>query len=207
MNIDMKDLRGPIVLIVALTLLAALIAALVAQLKPASHPPHVATAQLLIARDLPVEDMRGIPDRAAEETTALTPLTYRAILLGDSLLARVVDVLRGEESVADLREAFSVETELESDTAYRRVYSPLITLRVRGESAERSRDVLDTWLKTFFAEYGNLPGDIRLISQPIVLNEPEPRHVGRAAAMAAFLTLLALLAVFAIEMNWRRVRP
>jgi len=138
--------------IAALALVAAAIAGVVAQSRAAS-PAYIASAQLLIKGALPVEDLIGIStqDRRPEQPP-LSPVTYRNLLLGQALLQTVAE--RSSVPLAALRQSVTVDVELESDTSYRRVYSPLITLSVRERNDTVALAILEAWLEEFLRHHG-----------------------------------------------------
>lgn len=198
--------------IIGLSLLAAGAASIVAHQRQDTGPVYEAVGQLLIDGRIPAEDLLGIPGQeAAESMPALTPVTYQALLLSDPLLAQVAEDLGDDVSLDVLRAAAEVDIALESDTAYRRVYSPLITARLRWSSPEQAEALLRAWLREFIAQYGSLSTDdspqagefagqdIRLISEIIVMEVRQESNTGRTAATAGIAAFAVLCLLFLME--------
>lgn len=197
--------------IIGLAALAAILGGLI-EMRKDSSPSYVASAQLLIEGRLPVEDVVGILEQdQGRGATALTPVTYRILLLNDSLLGKLQS--RTGTPIGRLRDDLEVEIVLESDTAYRRVYSPVITIRVHGETEEKSAALLSEWLKVFFEDYGHLRPDdgdtarrsvtikgydLRLLSKT-VLKEDKARHPMKTAAASGAAAVVLLCLLFLVE--------
>lgn len=192
--------------IIGLVALAAVLGGLI-EMRKNSSASYVASAQLLIEGRLPVEDVVGILEQdQGRGGVALTPVTYRILLLNDSLLGKLQS--RTGTPIGRLRDALEVDIVLESDTAYRRVYSPVITIRAHGETEEKSAALLSEWLKVFFEDYGNLrdgdrrsPGrekDLRLLSDTVLKKEVS-RHPMKTAAASGAAAVVLLCLLFLVE--------
>lgn len=121
---------------------------------------YIAKEQYRSHAQIMIKELKKIME---SEYDAITPLTYKDILLNDGLIRQVRDEFCKTVGIATkglpiekFRDAFEIKSQVVKDTTIKIEYSPVMNLSVDAGSPEHARILMDVWLKTFMKHYGDI---------------------------------------------------
>jgi len=97
------------------------------------------------------------------ERDAITPLSYKVLLLNDNLLKEVRDEfckVTGLSpfplAIEKFRQAFEVKTEIVKDTSVKIEYSPVISISADAGTAQFAQKLMEIWVRRFMDRCGDI---------------------------------------------------